>query len=224
MKILCISDFIDPLVYTNTIRERFGDVNLVLGAGDLPLEYLEFVVSSLDKPLLFVFGNHELKDYRRIKHGMDVKNPRTFPVATAIPPGAGTIFVGAQVRLEEGLVIAGLGGCMRYNRGENQYTEWGMTREMIKIIPKLVFNRIFRGRFVDILLTHAPPLGIHDKPDLCHRGFKCFLWFMRVFRPKYLIHGHVHLYDLAAVRTSRYYDTLVVNAYSHFVIDTEEKP
>jgi Icc-related predicted phosphoesterase len=47
---------------------------------------------------------------------------------------------------------------------------------------------------------------------------------MRVFKPQYLIHGHIHLYDLSAVRTSRYNDTLVVNAYSHFVIDTGEKP
>jgi Icc-related predicted phosphoesterase len=45
---------------------------------------------------------------------------------------------------------------------------------------------------------------------------------MRVFKPRYLIHGHIHLYDLSAVRTTRYGETLVVNAYSHFIINTEE--
>ncbi|MDR2633832.1 MAG: metallophosphoesterase [Treponema sp.] len=223
MKILCISDHIDPLVYSTSIKERFGAITLVLSAGDLPLDYLEFIVSSLDKPLLFVFGNHDLKDYRYIKHGLDAEKLRAFPMATSTPPGAGAIHVGSRVRFEEGLIIAGLGGSMHYNHGENQYTEWSMALEMVKLIPGLLFNRILRGRFVDILLTHAPPQGIHDKPDKCHWGFKSFLWFMRVFKPKYLIHGHIHLYDLSAVRTSRYKDTLVVNAYSHFVIDTEEQ-
>ena len=58
MKILCISDQIDPLIYTNSIRQRFADVDLVLCAGDLPMDYLEFIVSSLNKPVFFVFGNH----------------------------------------------------------------------------------------------------------------------------------------------------------------------
>jgi Icc-related predicted phosphoesterase len=112
---------------------------------------------------------------------------------------------------------------MRYNRGENQFTEFGMYLEIFKLIPRLILNRLFRGRFLDILLTHASPAGIHDKQDRCHWGFKAFLWFMRVFKPKYLIHGHIHLYDLADVRLTRYQDTLVINAYSHYVIDTEEK-
>jgi hypothetical protein len=45
---------------------------------------------------------------------------------------------------------------------------------------------------------------------------------MRVFKPKYLIHGHIHLYDLSAVRLTRYYGTLVLNAYSHYIINTED--
>ena len=60
MKILCVSDQIDPLVYSINIKERYQDVDLVISAGDLPMEYLEFIVSSLNKPLLFVFGNHNL--------------------------------------------------------------------------------------------------------------------------------------------------------------------
>jgi Icc-related predicted phosphoesterase len=45
---------------------------------------------------------------------------------------------------------------------------------------------------------------------------------MRTFKPKYLIHGHIHLYDLSAVRTTKYQDTWVINAYSHYIIDTQE--
>jgi Icc-related predicted phosphoesterase len=107
---------------------------------------------------------------------------------------------------------------MRYNDGYNQYTEFGMLIRCIKLIPSLLFNKLFYGRFLDILLTHAPPRGIHDKPDRCHLGFKVFLWFMDVFKPKYLIHGHIHLYDLNEQRVSKYKDTKIINAYSNYVL------
>jgi Icc-related predicted phosphoesterase len=219
VKILCISDQIDPLVYSSSIKDRFGDVDLVLGAGDLPLDYLDFIVSSLNRPLLFVFGNHDLKDFHY--YYKNNKNPAFFPERD-ITPGAGATHIGSQVKREGALILAGLGGSMRYNRGENQFTESGMGWEVFKLIPRLVINRLFRGRWLDILLTHAAPLGVHDKEDPCHRGFKVFLWFMQTFKPKYLIHGHIHLYDLSAVRTTKYQDTWVINAYSHYIIDTEE--
>jgi Icc-related predicted phosphoesterase len=136
--------------------------------------------------------------------------------------GIGATHVGSNIKIEEGLIIAGLGGSMRYNRGENQFTEFQMYLEIFKLIPRLICNRLFRGRWVDILLTHAPPKGIHDKNDKCHWGFKSFLWFMKTFKPRYLVHGHIHLYDLSDIRQTRWEQTLVVNAYSHYIIDTEE--
>lgn len=63
MKILCISDQIDPLVYSSAIKERFADIDVILSAGDLPMEYVDFVVSSLNKPAFFIFGNHNLKEF-----------------------------------------------------------------------------------------------------------------------------------------------------------------
>ncbi|TFH04381.1 MAG: metallophosphoesterase, partial [Spirochaetales bacterium] len=60
MRILCVADHIDPLVYSAGIKNRFRDIDLVLGAGDLPMEYLGFISASLNKPIFFVFGNHHL--------------------------------------------------------------------------------------------------------------------------------------------------------------------
>jgi Icc-related predicted phosphoesterase len=219
MKILCVSDQIDPLVYTNTIRQRFADVDLVLSAGDLPMDYLDFIVSSLNKPLLFVFGNHHLEDYPYYLQG--VPN-YTWLEKDYAHQGSGAEHIHGKVKREDGLLIAGLGGSMRYNKADNQFTDFQMKKEMLKLIPALIFNRIFRGRYLDILLTHASPKGIHDKEDKCHWGFKSFLWFMKKFKPRYLIHGHIHLYDLSEVRTTKYCDTLVINAYSHYLIDTEK--
>ncbi|MDR3336491.1 MAG: metallophosphoesterase [Treponema sp.] len=218
MKILCVSDQIDPLVYSSSIKERFGDADLVLSAGDLPMDYLEFIVSTLNKPLLFVFGNHNLKEY---SYYMEQTFESNWVMTDEKRHTSGATHVGSKVHREEGLIIAGLGGSMQYNRGTNQYTEYQMRWEIFRLIPRLILHRVFHGRFLDILLTHAAPRGIHDKPDPCHLGFKCFLWFMRVFKPKYLIHGHIHLYDLSTVRTTKYRNTLVLNAYSHYIIDTE---
>jgi Icc-related predicted phosphoesterase len=35
-------------------------------------------------------------------------------------------------------------------------------------------NKLLHKRYVDIMITHAPPFGIHDQSDRCHRGFKSF--------------------------------------------------
>ncbi len=218
MKILCISDQIDPLIYSNLIKERFSDVDIVLSAGDLPLEYLEFIVSSLNKPLFFVFGNHNLEELYHFKPQYEDRFKVIFDASTFY---CGAIYVDSKIYKENDVIIMGLGGSIRYNNGPNQFTNFQMNLQIIKKIPRLLINKLLYGRYVDILLTHAPPSGIHDKPDPCHKGFKAFLWFMRVFKPKYLVHGHIHLYDLQDVRTTKYYNTLVINAYSHYLIDTE---
>ena len=215
MKILCISDQIDPLVYSPHIKERFADVDLILSAGDLPMDYLDFIISNLNKPLFFVFGNHhtnELRHYKRVWDDPFVRNDMEFL-------GCGAVYLGTKVKTEGKFILAGLGGSMRYNDGVNQFSDFQMFIEVAKLIPGLLWNRIFRGRFLDILLTHAPPQGIHDRKDKCHWGFKTYLWFMKVFKPKYLVHGHIHLYDLSDVRCTKWENTTVINAYSHYVID-----
>ncbi len=224
MKILCVADQRDPLVYTNTVKERFHDVDMILGAGDLPMEYYGFIVSSLNKPLLFVFGNHNLKEYDYFKHGNRENDFSLVASSKLIRHTYGSIYIGNKVKRVKNLIVAGLGGSMQYNNNQNQYKEFGMFLNICKLIPALLFHRIFHGRYLDILLTHAPPYGIHDIPeDRCHRGFKVFLWFIRKFKPTYLIHGHIHLYDINSIRETVYFHTTVINAFSHAVIELEVK-
>lgn len=225
MRILCVSDQVDPVVYSSAIRDRFKDVDLVLAAGDLPMDYLSFIVSGLNKPLLFVFGNHNLEELAYYRPRADV---RGHPVDTPWPSrdrleGSGAVYTGFRVVREGGLLVAGLGGSRWYNGGANQFTNLQMAFRILFLIPSLLWNRIFHGRYLDILLTHAPPEGIQDRPDPCHRGFRPFLWFMRAFRPRFLVHGHVHLYDMASSRVSEYGGTTVVNAFSHYLLDWEDR-
>jgi Icc-related predicted phosphoesterase len=219
MRILCVSDQVDPLVYSPRMRDRFHDVDLVLCAGDLPMEYLGFIASMLNRPLVYVAGNHDLGPVAaQSSFGQWSDDSQNAGIR-----GEGAIDAGFKMLRESGLSILGLPGSMLYNRGPNQYRETGMAIRIALLVPRLLLNRLFRGRAVDIVLTHAAPRGIQDRDDPCHRGFKSFLWLMRVFKPRWLVHGHIHLYDLADVRISRYEATTVVNAFGHWVLDTESE-
>ena len=222
MIFLAVADHVDPRVYSQNVRERFPFVDCIFGAGDLDISYYEYIITCLNKPLYFVFGNHNLKNLSFFR-----------PAADAYPEGSweihgntgfGSVCIDGNVIRDRklNLIIAGLGGSRRYNNGMHQFTEAQMFFRALRLIPRLFFHRIFHGRWLDVLLTHATPAGIHDREDPCHQGFRTFLWLMRIFKPAYLIHGHVHLYDLNARRETRYHETSVLNAYDHIVIDRED--
>ena len=219
MKILCVSDHKDPVVYSSQIKQRFKDIDLVLGAGDLDMEYYGFIVSSLNKPLLFVFGNHNLDKISSFKRKYREEFSDSLEYFTH---SYGSICVGGKVTSINGIIVAGLGGTRKYNGGRNQFSEMQMFVRIAKLVPRLMWNKLFRGRYLDILLTHASPRGIGDQDDLCHRGFEVFLSFIKWFRPAFLIHGHVHLYDMNAQRRFQYLDTIVVNAYNHTIVEIEQ--
>ncbi len=222
MKILCVSDQIDPLVYSSNVKERFKDIDLVISAGDLPMEYMDFIVSSLNKPVYFVFGNHNLNEFGYYHRNLldTVPAGKSIEKDVCASPGCGATYIGFRGIRDGSLLIAGVSGSLKYNNGLNQYTDTQMKRKLLALIPFMLYNKIRYGRFLDLLVTHASPAGIHDKSDPCHQGFKCFLWFIETFKPRYLVHGHIHLYDLQDIRVSKYLETTVINAYSHFIIDT----
>ena len=217
MKLLCIADHIDPFIYSPGLKTRFADVDIVLSAGDLSLDYYDYIVSTLNKPLYFVFGNHHLEGSQRYRRPADPFVPVTY----SWQQGIGAIHLHGRVLRAKGLLLAGLGGSIWYNGGENQFTDFGMFLSILRLLPLLLWNRALRGRFLDILVTHSPPYGINDLPDPCHTGFRIFLWFLRVFKPRFLVHGHVHLYDRNAAREAQYAATTIVNAYDHAVIEME---
>ncbi len=205
MKILTVSDKVIESIYSPAVKQRFDDVELVLACGDLPPYYLEFIVTMLGVPLLYVFGNHDL--------GIHTANGE-FKHAPL-----GGINVDERVVQVKGLLIGGLEGSIRYSgQGNHQYSEQDMRWKALRMAPALWMNKLRHGRFLDILITHAPPYGIHDGTDLCHTGFKTFLRMMGTYRPRYLIHGHQHVYSPHTTIRTMYRDTQVVNTYGYQVI------
>jgi calcineurin-like phosphoesterase family protein len=185
-RILAIADEVDEGLYTDKLQRLRPD--LVVSAGDLPFDYLEYIVSRLDVPLVFVPGNHDAE--------LRSSDPTWTPLGTDAPERGplGCENADGRVLVAAGLRIAGLGGSMRYRRGPNQYTEAEMRWRALGLSMRIKLNPFRAARKPDILLTHAAPLGWGSQDDLAHRGFAAFLPLVKDLAPKLLIHGHLHRY------------------------------
>ena len=236
MKILCVSDYVDPLIYNQNVKHVFSDIDLILCAGDLPMDYIDFIVTVFNKPTYFVFGNHDLKEYHLYHKDIRIENSRFPKNYDQAVHGHGATYLGFKTFVNENLVfeepdtgkktpllIAGTSGTLKYNNGLCQFSEFQMKLKLLKMVPKLIINKIKYGRYLDIFMTHASPRHIHDHEDPCHLGFECYNWFLRRFKPTYMVHGHIHLYDLREERIGQYYNSTVVNAYAHYVIELPMK-
>jgi hypothetical protein len=212
---LVVADEVDERLWTPAVREYA--VDLVLGAGDLPFAYLEFLAAALDRPCVFVPGNHDpdLGGFTRYG-GLSMRDG--FPEEW--PGPAGGINADARVVDVAGLRIAGLGGSIRYRDGPNQWTERQQARRARRLVWRAGRRRRRDGRGVDVLLTHSPPRGIGDRDDLPHRGFHCLHRTVERLRPEWLLHGHIHPFgeDLPEHRLN---GTRVRNVVGHHIVDLE---
>ena len=199
MRILAIADEESKYLWDFFEKEKLEDIDLILSSGDLNPRYLSFLATFTSAPVLYVHGNHDDK-YERI-------------------PPEGCICIEDQIYEHEGVRILGLGGSMRYRPGVNQYTE----KEMVKRVKKLRF-KLFRKKGFDILLTHSPAYQLNDGRDLPHQGFQVFNTLMDKYKPRFFIHGHVHMaYGRQHKRYDQYGDTHVINAFERCVFDFDDE-
>ncbi|HEY8372446.1 MAG TPA: metallophosphoesterase [Pseudonocardiaceae bacterium] len=215
-RVLAVADETVEQLWSEQVR-RF-EVDLVLAAGDLPAEYLEYLVDALDCPCVFVPGNHDpdLSGYRRVR-GLWTRAG----IPTRWPGPAGGVNVDGRVVDIAGLRIAGLGGSLRYREGPNQWTERQQARRARRLVRLAAWRRMRDGRGVDVLLTHSPPLGCGDRPDPPHRGFACLHETVRRLQPTLLVHGHIHPYG-EPVPDRVLEGTRVVNAVGYRVLDLSD--
>lgn len=198
MKILAIGDEESAYLWDHFDKSKLKDVDLIISCGDLNPNYLSFLVTLYAIPVLYVHGNHDGK-YEMF-------------------PPEGCTCIEDQIYVYEGIRILGLGGSMRYTGGTHQYTE----KEMKKRVRKLWFQLWRHGGF-DILVTHAPAYQLNDGRDLPHQGFRVFLDLIEKYRPKFFLHGHVHMsYGRNQKRYDRYQDTHVINAYERCIFEFED--
>lgn len=195
MRILLLADE-EVLSYWDFFKkEDFEEIDLIISCGDLKASYLSFIATMTGLPVLYVRGNHD--------DSYDRSGPE------------GCICIEDSVYTYKGVRIMGLGGSNRYKPGRNQYTQKEMQRRY-----KKMKGRLFLSRGIDILVTHAPAAGVNDDTDECHKGFEVFNEIIEKYKPKYFVHGHVHMnYSRKFPREDMVNETRVINAYQRYIIE-----
>ena len=197
MRILAVSDVESKYYYDYYTPGRLDEFDLILACGDLHREYLEFLVTMSNHPVLYIHGNHDDSFDQR--------------------PPEGCVCVDDQLYVWNGIRILGLGGSHRYRDGKYMFTE----RQMRRRIRKLRFQ-LWRHKGFDILITHAPAWHINDFDSIPHRGFECFVELLDRYKPKYFVHGHIHKsYGVFIPQQTIRGDTTIINACDHYAFDYE---
>src|SRR5579871_2213253 len=152
VKILAVCDEVDARLYGSQRgpmqQQLQATPDVMISCGDLPAYYLDNLVSKLDVPLYAVHGNHDTPPSRGGAEGFSQ---------------CGAHWLGGRgVRTPGGLLLAGFDGSLRYNKGAYQSSQAEMQAAVHSLVPWMVLNRLRYGRFLDLLITHAPPLGVHD--------------------------------------------------------------
>lgn len=207
-KILAVSDQIVERIYKLAVDGHFQGVDLILGCGDLPYTYLEYLLSILNVPLYYVPGNHD-----------PVYEPGR-PLSYA----EGGSNLDLKIAFEKGLLLAGMGGSIRYRPdGVNQYTQKQFFYRVYGLLLRLLVNQARHGRRLDILITHSPPFGIHDDGSHAHQGLRALNFLIRVARPRYHFHGHTHFYrsnlEDSVTKLGR---TTIMNIFPYKLVEIDE--
>lgn len=227
MKILAVSD-VQSQSLENALEnspDKFSDIDCVISCGDLESDYLSLITDRVKKRLFFVSGNHVFRDeslsddekenmwrlYRDFKH-----RPRPFI--------AGYEDIHWRVEAFGDFIIAGFGGSMWYNGRENQFTEAQMHEVVNSVIRKISRIRLkellLRRKKKDIIIiSHAPVAGVHDLPDIPHRGFECFKKLIKRHRPAAWLHGHVDPTGNSGRQATVLDGTTIVNVFGCKIIE-----
>jgi Icc-related predicted phosphoesterase len=200
VKILCISDRVEPMLYGPKLTSYAEGVEAVISCGDLPFDYLEYIVTFLGAPVFYVLGNHDPS-----------------PEGPERPEGCTPL--DGRVVDADGVVLAGLSGSRLYSGGPNQYTERQMRRRA-RALSARILCRKFAGRpEPQIFVSHAPPFGSGDREDPAHIGFKSFLGLIDRHKPSLWLHGHVHLYGPEGQRVAHRGETKIINTFGHLLLE-----
>jgi Icc-related predicted phosphoesterase len=200
VKILCISDRVEPLLHGPELASYAKGVEAVISCGDLPFDYLEYIITFLGAPVYYVLGNHD-----------------PAPDGPEYPGGCTPL--DGRIVDAGGVVLAGLSGSRLYSGGPNQYTERQMRRRARALSTRILLRKLAGRPKPQVFVTHAPPFGLGDREDPAHIGFEAFLGLIDRHKPSLWLHGHVHLYGPEGQRFTHRGETKVVNVFGHRILE-----
>ncbi len=216
VRILAVSDVEDPVLYDHFDPARWASVDLIISCGDLRAGYLDYLVSRLNVPLLYVRGNHD-REY-------------------AVAPPDGCENIDGRLVTFRGLRIVGFEGSRWYGGQGVEYHDWQIRLKIWRL-----GWRLWLAGGVDLVVAHAPPLfcadpacrqgqanghphQCEDAPDRPHRGFAAFRDLILRFQPRYFLHGHTHLGYGRGKRIRQVGTTTVIDCYRHSLLEIVPVP
>lgn len=106
----------------------------------------------------------------------------------------------------DGVTFAGFEGCPRYRRGAQLQYSQREARRLARRIPR-----------ADVLVTHAPPAGVHEEPDdRVHAGFAGLRDYVERVQPRLHLHGHTPAPPRGDAHIG---DTRVVHVVGHRLLE-----
>lgn len=169
-RLLAVADERDPALDHEVNRQQLGQVDAVLGCGDLEPDYLAFLADAFAAPLMVVRGNHDR--------------------GGAWEAGRHRIAVPLDARLDavSGIDVLGLSwpGQPWGRAARSELAAW---RQALRAWLRARLRR----RSPQVVISHVPPLGHGDAiDDPYHTGFRAYRWLLRRLRPALWLHGHTH--------------------------------
>ena len=184
IRLLAVSDEVDPALEHQVNRERIGRIDAVVGCGDLEPSYLGFLADAFGVPMTYVRGNHD-----RGGHWAATSAQAPSPQASGRP-----------------IEVAGLTVVPLEWPGIDRDTvlrdEWRAWFHVLRAEWALLWRRV-RGRGGPVLvMSHAAPYGVGDAADAYHVGFRAYRWLLERHHPPVWLHGHTTTASVADWRTT----------------------
>ena len=202
-RIRALADELDASLDVPGTREGLGPIDLLVGCGDLPVDYLQFVTDAFNVPLAFVRGNHDVGGAWATGDATRIHLPEPLPDGRPWSDGR--------------LTVVGFSGIPRHGGGGLQVGSLARWRHVLgawlAVAP--------RGAGAPVLfVSHVAPRGINDGPDRLHRGSRALRWLAGRVQPPLWLHGHTTLVtrrlEDRAVRRGR---TLFYNAAGAVLVE-----
>lgn len=199
---LVVSDDPDPVLTHDTNRAELGQLDAIVGCGDLEPDYLGFLADAFAVPLSYVRGNHD-------KGGRwDDSVAKTAP---------GHLATGRLHRVT-GLPIVALEwpGLRHGDRLRHDGTAW---TDALQVAGRRAIARLGRADGAMVVISHAPPRGLGDRAaDRYHAGYAGYRWLLDRAHPPLWLHGHVPPASVDAWRVE-HDGTEIVNATGAVLIE-----
>ncbi len=220
IKILAVSDresaSLENILKKNPAISK--NLDYLISCGDLGKDYLTYLSGSLNLELMFVYGNHDVRQ----KESPCRIQPAAFNSRIALP--GSNLHKNFIKRGEYSLI--GFEGSRWYNGQGTQYEEKEMKSHVNSLLKKIKLKHMFgkisgKPKNPLIVVSHAPIADVHDLKDPCHKGFNCFKTVIEKLQPVLWLHGHIHQPSLLKNQATTYESTRIINVCEYRFISID---